>query len=140
MKTIILLFFIFPISVLAEDYGNISNAVFHSCYDGDTCRFDLPGLHPIIGRSIAVRLNGIDTPEIRGRCKREKELAIKAKNRLNEILKNSKKIELRNIARGKYFRIVAEIWADGVNVNEVLINEGLGVRYLGGKKILSWCR
>ena len=106
--------------------------IFHSCYDKDTCKFTLPDPHLLIGNKINVRLNGIDTPEIRGKCWREKGLALNAKRRLNEILKKSK--------RGKYFRIVAGVWADGVEVNEVLINEGYAVRYQGGKKQSPGCK
>ena len=71
---------------------------------------------------------------------REKKRAKIAKLRLNNILTTAKTIELRNIDRGKYFRIVAEIWADGRNVNQVLINVNLAVKYFGGKKIKDWCK
>ena len=121
-------------------YGTISNVIFHSCYDGDTCTFTLPGLHPVIGDKVKVRLAGIDTPEIRGKCEQERKRAKVAKLRLNNILKTAKKIEIRNIDRGKYFRIVAEIWVDGRNVNQVLINENLAVRYFGRKKVADWCK
>ena len=76
---------------------HLFRVTFHSCYDGDTCRFALPGLHPIIGKNIAVRLNGIDTSEIRGKCQLEIKRAKIAKLRLNKILMIAKKFELRNI-------------------------------------------
>ena len=41
--------------------------------------FNLPGLHPIIGEKINIRVNGIDTPEIRGKCDQEKYNAKQAK-------------------------------------------------------------
>ena len=48
-------------------------------------------------------------------------------------------IELRKIARGKYFRVVAEIWADGRNVNELMIEKDYAIAYDGGTKEHSWC-
>jgi micrococcal nuclease len=68
MRAIILLILFIPIIVEAEDYGTIKNVTFLYCYDGDTCRFDIPHLHPIIGKNIPVRLKRIDTLEIRGKC------------------------------------------------------------------------
>jgi len=55
------------------------------------------------------------------------------------MLRNAKTIELRNMQRGKYFRIVADVYADGQSVGEGLVREGLAVVYDGGKKIKDWC-
>ena len=63
----------------------------------------------------------------------------KARNRVVEILKNEKKIDLAGIMRGKYFRIVATIVADGQNVNQLLIDEGLARHYSGREKRKGWC-
>jgi len=56
-----------------------------------------------------------------------------------KMLTKPKVIELRNLQRGKYFRIVADVYADGVNVGDELIKESLAVIYDGGKKIKDWC-
>ena len=45
----------------ADNFGTLEEVEFISCYDGDTCRFNIPGVHPIIGKNISVRLDGIDT-------------------------------------------------------------------------------
>lgn len=45
-------------------------------------------------------------------------------------------ITLKETGRDKYFRIVARVVADGV---DVLLKEGLAVPYGGGKKIKEWC-
>ena len=92
-----------------QGYGTITNVIFHSCYDGDTWTFTLPDLHPTIGHKVKVRLAGIDTHEIKGKCEHEKTKVKIVKLRFNNILKTAKTIELKNIARGKYFRIAAEI-------------------------------
>ena len=77
---------------------------------------------------------------MRGKCEQEKLLARKAKQYTLMALSNAKTIELRNMQRGKYFRIVAEVYADGQSVGDGLVREGLAVVYDGGKKVKDWCR
>ncbi len=36
--------------------------------------------------------------------------------------------------RGKHFRIIANVYGDGINLGDALIKEGLAKRYNGGKK------
>ena len=48
-------------------YGDFTDVKFIRCYDGDTCTFDIPYVHPLLGKRIAVRFRGIDTPEIKGK-------------------------------------------------------------------------
>ena len=137
--TILLAFFLLSIhspSALAYDFPNVT---YRSCYGGDTCRFDIPNIHPLAGKNIPVRLAGIDTPEKHGKCKEEKDLAIQARDLAQTTLEQAQSIMLKNVKRGKYFLIVAEVWADGVNVSEVLIQEGLAVAYDGGTKVKEWC-
>ena len=103
-------------------------------YDGDTITIAarLPGTDGPIYR-FSVRLNGIDTPEIKGKSQAEKDLAITARNALNELI-YGKIVELRNVANEKYGRILAEVYIGDVNVNEWLISENFAVEYDGGKK------
>jgi len=70
-------------------------------------------LHPIIGEKISIRINGIDTPEIRGKCEKEKYDAQQTKEMVADILKDAERIDLKNIERGKYFRIVADVFVEG---------------------------
>jgi len=41
--------------------------------------------------------------------------------------------------RGKYFRIVGRLIADGVDISELLIQKNLAVLYDGGTKGKDWC-
>ena len=66
-----------------------------------------------------------------------KALARKAKQFTVAKLRGAKVIELKNMKRGKYFRIVAEVWVDGQNLGQLLIENGLAKPYDGGKK-LKW--
>jgi len=77
---------------------------------------------------------------MRGKCEQEKVLARKAKQYTVTMLRNAKTIELRNMQRGKYFRVVADVYADGQSVGEGLVREGLAVVYDGGKKVKDWCQ
>ena len=42
-----------------NDFQNIK---FINCYDGDTCKFDIPNIPAIFGNALSVRIYGIDTP------------------------------------------------------------------------------
>ena len=110
------------------------------CYDGDTCKVELPGLPPVFGHKLGVRLKGLDTPEIRGKCAKEKALAKEAKAFLWDLVSKAERVDLEEVSRGKYFRIVARIVADGVDTTEALISAGLAVRYDGGTKVKDWCK
>ena len=113
-------------------YGNIVVTRLVSVYDGDTFRVDIDLFPPIIGNNMPVRIYGIDTPEIRGT--RTKDLADQAKYMTQSLLNQAKTIELRDMRRGKYFRILAEVWIDGKNLGQLLLEKGLAKPYFGGKR------
>jgi len=123
----------------AESYGNYQGAIYLKNYDGDTIRFNLPLYPPIAGKDIRVRVNGIDTPEIKGKCKKEKYEAQQARDMVADILKDAEKITLKNMKRGKYFRIAADIIVDGESLSDLLIEAGMAIKYTGGKKTHKWC-
>ncbi len=110
-----------------------------SIYDGDTFRVNIKGYPKIIGHRMSVRILGIDTPEIRTNCKKEKQLARAAKKLTVSLLRDAKVIELRNIRRGKYFRILADVYVDNISIGDELIKNNLAVSYNGGPKI-DWCK
>ena len=96
-------------------------------------------MHPIIGDDMGIRVRGLDTPEIRGRCDREKELARQARDYARTILERAERIDLVDIERGRYFRIVATVLVDGVDLAEILIDAGLAVPYDGNGPRPDWC-
>ena len=73
-------------------YGDLEGVVYLGNYDGDTLRFDLPGIHPLFGENIPVRVRGVDTPEIRAKCPAEKRMAMEARERVRQLLANAKRI------------------------------------------------
>ena len=103
-------------------------------YDGDTITIAsvLPNTTEPIYR-FSIRLNGIDTPEIRGKTEEEKELAIQVRDALTDKI-YGKMVELRNVGNEKYGRVLAEVYLDGENINQWLVDENFAVAYDGGKK------
>ena len=122
----------------APQYGTVTVSKVISVYDGDTFRVNIASLPPIVGKNIAIRVNGVDTPEIQGKCRYEKNLALKARDFVRDKLANAKEIKLTNLQRGKYFRVVANVTFDGVSLEQELLDNELAYEYSGGKK-LSWC-
>ena len=123
----------------APQYGTVTVSKVISVYDGDTFRVNIDSLPPIVGKNISIRVNGVDTPEIRGKCQYEKNLALEARDFVRAKLSNAKEIKLTNLQRGKYFRVVANVVVDGVSLEQELLDNKLAYRYDGGKK-LSWCK
>lgn len=130
---------LWPASGHGQVYFDFDQAVYHTCYDGDTCMMSLPGIHPLFGDHIPVRLAGIDTPEMKGHCEREKQLARQARDLVRSALSKAGAILLRKASRDKYFRIDARVMADGQDLSETLISQGFAVPYNGGTKTKDWC-
>lgn len=141
MKSIFILLISISLIIPQEKqtYNNITIDKVISIYDGDTFRVNINSYPGIIGENISIRVNGIDTPELRTKCKKEKLLARKAKQLTVSTLRGAKIIELRNLQRGKYFRIVADVYVDDISLGDTLIHNNLAVRYDGGTKIKNWC-
>jgi len=128
----------------------IPNITIVSCYDADTCRVNLPRsafnddwAYELFGHNIPIRVEGIDAPEIRGQCQKEKDLAYEARDLVRGLLNNAQTITLiiddnPKEVRGKYFRIVGPLIADGVDISELLIERHLAVLYDGGTKTMDW--
>jgi len=138
--SILLLTLITTLPVQAKpQYGTVTVSKVISVYDGDTFRVNIDSLPPIVGKNMPIRVNGVDTPEIRGKCPYEKNLALKARDFVRAKLANAKEIKLTNLQRGKYFRVVANVLVDGVSLEQQLLDNELAYEYSGGKK-LSWCK
>lgn len=109
-------------------------------YDADTITFDIPNVHPLIGKNISVRVRHIDTPEIKGKLPCEKDAARIAKKLIEKILKNAKRIDLENADKDKYFRILADVVIDGRPLKDTLLKNNLAYAYEGKtKQNINWC-
>lgn len=121
-----------------QTYGDVRVSRVTTIYDGDTFTATIDSWPGIAGKNIGIRIYGIDTPELRGKCKREIDLARLAKQRTVAMIRSAKVIELKRMRRDKYFRIDADVLVDGKSIAQALIAAGLAVPYAGGKRV-SWC-
>lgn len=111
-----------------------------SVYDGDTIFVDVPGVHPLFGKRVGVRIYGIDTPERNGQAPCEKAKALEAKNVVEGLISSAKRIDLTELQRDKYFRILAKVLVDGRSVAEELLARRLAYPYFGDtKERREWC-
>lgn len=99
--------------------------------DGDT-------IH-ILGRRQSVRIKGLDTPELHGKCPAEIEKARLAKKRMQELIDGGVTLEFDGRRIDKYGRLLARVIdATGRDVAAVMIDEGLARPYDGGHRD-GWC-
>ncbi|MDC0032289.1 thermonuclease family protein [Pelagibacteraceae bacterium] len=110
------------------------------CYDGDTCYVSVKYKDWPEVKFEKMRLLDIDTPEIsRPKCKEEKELGLKARDFLNNLISASEIIRIEtNYDRGRFGRILGHLKLDSIDASEALIQNGLGKIYIKGQKI-DWC-
>jgi len=100
--------------------------------DGDTITVEA---YPWLGMTIttSVRLQGVDTPELKGKCPSERAMALQAKEFVEAHI--GKTVVLKDVTNGKFAgRVVATV----DDRAEQLIKAGLGRPYDGGKRE-SWC-
>ena len=94
-----------------------------------------------IGQSVdtRVRIVGVDTPELRGECALEIELATAAQDLVIEAL-GDQPVTLRNVRYDKFGgRVLARVESyTGEDIARLLIAAGLGRPYDGGKRA-PWC-
>ena len=88
------------------------------CYDGDTCT-TLKGER--------IRLACIDTPELKG-WKADLIAAKEARDFVNKLVANEK-VSIKRITKDKYGRTVGELFKNGVNIQELIVEKGYGKIY-----------
>ena len=104
--------------------------------DGDTIDVVLDLGFDILYRC-RVRLYGIDTPESRTRDKDEKVRGKLASAFLKDSVKKGKKVIIETKlkdSKGKFGRVLGNVIVDGLNLNQVMIDNFLAVAYFGQSK------
>ncbi len=142
---ILIIILLLSFSSFGDDCTHTSNSFkcveYVKNYDADTITFNIPSTHPLLGKKIAIRVYGVDTPELRTKNSCEKKMGYRAKEYVTKLLKKAKKIDLENVKRGKYFRVVADVKLDGVSLNKKLLDAGFAYPYYGKtKKKVNWCK
>lgn len=105
--------------------------------DGDTFKARVevwPGVEVVTN----VRVLGIDTPELNGKCVQEKTAAQVAKKQLAQLLQG-KRITIREVTLDKYAgRVDAFVEANGEDVAVLMVEGGFARQYMGGLRG-GWC-
>jgi micrococcal nuclease len=127
-----------PAVVAADTLRGPVIATVVNVYDGDTLTVDAHPW-PQVTMRVSVRINGIDTPEIRGNCPREMDRAQQAQHRTERLA--GEQVTLSQIFLGKYAgRVVANVSTmNGTDIGQTLIEEGLARPYAGGPRS-GWCK
>jgi len=103
-------------------------------YDGDTLTIATKLPHDSTYYRFSVRLKGIDCPEIKGSSTNEKECALIAKAKVEE-LSMGQVISLKDVQLDKYGRLLASVDLYGVgSLSAYLLKERLAVPYFGKTK------
>jgi len=110
--------------------------------DGDTYIIAAPWLPPELGKTLSLRVLGIDTPEHgrKAKCPEEAALADKATTAAKAWIATAKTVTVTLRHWDKYGgRVDGTVILDGQSIGDRLIKAGLARRYDGGAK-QSWCR
>ena len=129
-----------PIAGTAAGAQELPVVAVERVYDGDTITRALIRVWPGIEIATAVRVIGIDTPEIRGGCESSKAKARAARDFAIQFLEDADRITIRDPIHGRYAgRVVAEVLADGVSLGTALVDAGHAVAYDGQTARPDWC-
>lgn len=106
--------------------------------DGDTFVADAE-IWPGQTLRVNVRIRGIDAPEMKSRCRAERDAALAAQTALADLVANES-VSLTNIGSAKYYgRVLADVrTGTGDAVGSAMLRDGL-VRPYGGGKRQGWC-
>lgn len=107
-------------------------------YDGDTIMVRVKEL-PEPLNDMSVRIRGIDTPEMRGKCEKERKLAHEAAEYLENLISMSPTITMKNYDWDKYGgRIDADVYVNDINLGKEMVKAGFARPYLSGQRA-GWC-
>lgn len=140
MRLLIPLLLALSAPVIAKDkYGPYKAEVLR-IIDGDTVELNVR-VWPQLTQRIKLRLDGVNTPQKRGRgvsdC--EKEAGQKATNFTQKWLPVGEIVTLKQVRLGKYAgRALGQIWKGGASLGDALIKAGHAKPYTGGKRE-PWC-
>jgi len=144
------LFFISSLIIQAKTYAtcgqtpydNITDFEIVKVRDGDTFVINVKNIPDVFGEEIAVRIRGIDTPELNDEREDIRKISIQAKEELERLLYSGKKVILYDLGRDKYFRLLASVKVGDIDIAEYMtltvgrrLERGLAKEYDGGKKV-----
>lgn len=112
-----------------------------SVLDGDTIKVEA---HPWPNTTIttSIRISGIDTPEKgwRAKCDKERQRGARATKFATDAFVQGATVLACNVRNGKYAgRVLADVYIDGVNYADAILDANLATTYDGGTKP-NWCK
>jgi len=104
------------------------NAIITGVYDGDTFTADIDLGLGIWKKGEKLRLAEVDTPEVRGA---EREQGILVRDHVKELILNKKVVIQTTLdKKGKYGRLIAEVYYDGdFPLSEYLVENNMATWY-----------
>ena len=142
LQIIIIIFLIQATLITANYKDEIKDFIIIKVIDGanspqkrDTFVINIENVPDVFGKEIAVRIRGIDTPELNDKREEIRKISIQAKEELERLLYSGNKIILYDLGRDKYFRLLASVKVGNIDVAEYMINRGLAKSYNGGAKL-----
>ena len=127
------------LSLLVAIFINGYEATVVRVVDGDTVNVTV-AIWPDLTVAASIRILGLDTPELKGKCDSERTLAQKAKEMSASLMPVGSQITITRISADKFGgRYDADVMlASGEMLNDKLIGAGLARAYAGGKRA-GWC-
>ena len=98
--------------------ASLPKVLINNCYDGDTCT---------TFKGEKIRLACIDTPELKG-WNADPIPAKEARDFVNKLVANEE-VSIKRITKDKYGRTVGELFKNGVNIQELIVEKGYGKIY-----------
>lgn len=144
MKKLLLLLLAIPVLAFAQKMPKNSatyDAEILRVSDGDTIVIAAPFLPAPLKPQLAVRIFGVDTPEVgrRAECPAEAQRGELASQYTKQLVQNGRQFQVVLYGWDKFGgRVLGDIIVDGQSVRFGLIANGLAREYYGDKKE-SWC-
>lgn len=111
--------------------------------DGDTVEFEASFLIPELGKTLKMRILGVDTPEKgkAAKCDKEEQMSLRAKLFTEQEISKGKKIVLQIKKWDKYGgRVLGDVIIDGKSLSSKLIENKYAVEYYGKGTKNDWCK
>ena len=110
-------------------FASLTSVFIKDCYDGDTCT---------TSKGEKIRLACIDTPELKG-WNADPIPAKEARDFVNKLLANQE-VSIKRITNDRYGRTVGELFKNGLNIQEMIVENGHGKIYKKYSHQCEWTR
>lgn len=120
-------------------FSDFPNVAVVRVVDGDTIVVDLGEEYPAVFREMSVRINGIDSPEMKAARKCEKKDAVESKEEVTRFLGEGT-VDLYFCTGDKFYRLLCTVISKNRDTAEHMLAAGYANNYAGGTKIKWGCK